>query len=231
MNRAVLQIRVKPKFRFLLGLLAQFLSQGSEALRQCPFGLCHFFRHRILQSEHLLSYINMSSVGSLRSTGIGRFLATMDPSDSQQGRITVMYFRHPLTTLLPPRWVSQVPRLIFPRALSPTTPGGPMAAFVRFFTTGGGLHHSLAGWPLSICVTRPNRVHLRYGSRVRSTGLRPFGLLRGPPAPLPAERTINRVTSFQVTRSARLSLAHQRTQRRTKASPDAPHLKRFLFPD
>ena len=84
-----------------------------------------------------------------------------------------------------------------------------MAAYTRFFTIGGGLHHSLAGWPLSSCVTRPNRVHLRYGSRVRSAGLRPFGLLRGPPAPLPAEREINRVTSFQVTRSARLRLAHQ----------------------
>jgi len=114
-----------------------------------------------------------------------------------------------LATLLPPRWVSQVPRLIYPRALSPTTPGGPMAASARFFTIGSGLHHSSAGWPLSICVTRPNRVHLRYGSRVRSAGLRPFGLLRGPPAPLPAERAINRVTSFQVTRSARLSLAHR----------------------
>ena len=89
-----------------------------------------------------------------------------------------------------------------------------MAAYTRFFTTGGGLHHSLAGWPLSSCVTRPNRVHLRYGSRVRSAGLRHRGLLHGSPAPLPAEREINRVTSFQVTRSARLSLAHQRTQRK-----------------
>jgi hypothetical protein len=87
-----------------------------------------------------------------------------------------------------------------------------MAAYTRFFTIGGGLHHYLAGWPLSKCVTRPNRVHLRYGSHVRSAGLRPFGLLRGPPASLPAERAINRVTSFQVTRSARLNLAHQITQ-------------------
>jgi hypothetical protein len=91
-----------------------------------------------------------------------------------------------------------------------------MAAFARCFTIGGGLHHSLAGWPLSYCVTRPNRVHLRYGSCVRSARLQPFGLLRGPPAPLPAERPISRVTSFQVTRSARLILAHQRSQRMGK---------------
>jgi hypothetical protein len=68
----------------------------------------------------------------------------------------------------------------------------------------------LAGWPSFACVTRPNRVRLRYGSRVRSAGLRRTGLLRSPPAPLPVQRAIDRVTSFQVTRSARLLLAHQR---------------------
>jgi hypothetical protein len=87
-----------------------------------------------------------------------------------------------------------------------------MAALTRCFTIGGGLHHFPAGWPLSICVTRPNRVHLRYGSRVRSAWLRPFGLLRGPPAPLPAERAISRATSFQVARSARFILAHRKAQ-------------------
>jgi hypothetical protein len=31
---------------------------------------------------------------------------------------------------------------------------------------------SLADWPLSLCVTRPNRVHLRYGSQVHLARLR-----------------------------------------------------------
>jgi hypothetical protein len=137
----------------------------------------------------------------------------MDPSDSLRGRLTVMSSRCALVTKPPPRRVSQVPRLICPRALSPTTPGGPMASYARYFTIGGGLHHSLAGWPHSKCVTRPNRVHLRYGSRVRSAGLRHLGLLHGSPASLPAERAIGRVTSFQVTRSTRLGLAHQSSQR------------------
>ena len=65
---------------------------------------------------------------------------------------------------------------------------------------------SLAGWPPSLCVTRPNRVHLRYGSRVRSAGLRRRELLRPPPASLPVERAIDRATSFQVARSVRLRL-------------------------
>jgi hypothetical protein len=110
---------------------------------------------------------------------------------------------------LSPGRVSQVPRPIFPRALSPITPGGPMVACAHFFTIGNGLHHNPEGWSRSTCVTRPNQVHLRYGSRVRSAGLRLHRLLRAPPAPLPAERAINRVPTLQGTRSARLILAHR----------------------
>jgi len=117
---------------------------------------------------------------------------------------------------LPPNRVSQVPRLICPRALSPTTPEGPMAAYVRCFTIGGGLHLiRQAGHP-PLRVTRPKRVRLRYGSRVRSAGLRPGGSLRRPPASLPAERTIRRATSFQIARSARLGLAHRKARRTRK---------------
>jgi hypothetical protein len=96
----------------------------------------------------------------------------MNPSDSRRGRTAVMCSRPALAPPLPPRRVSQVPRLISPHAPSPTTPEGPTAAFARCFTAGGGLHLSLAGWPPSLGVTRPNRVRLRYGSRGRSAGLR-----------------------------------------------------------
>ena len=51
--------------------------------------------------------------------------------------------------------VSQVPRPIGPRAPSPTTPEGPMGAITRYFPIGVRLHHSLAGWPPSHCITRP----------------------------------------------------------------------------
>jgi hypothetical protein len=119
----------------------------------------------------------------------------MDPSDSRRGPTVVMSSHRRSAAQPPPRRVSQVPRLIWPRALSPITPGGPMGAFARFFPIGGGLHHCLAGWPLSISVTRPNRVHLRYGSRVRSARLQLSRLLRRSPASLPAERAINRATT------------------------------------
>src|SRR5215813_5250743 len=61
-----------------------------------------------------------------------------------------------------------------------------------------------------VFLSRPNRVHLRYGSRVR---------LANPPAPLlrltlvrlHAEQAIYMVNSFQFTRSARLILAYPTT--------------------
>ncbi len=60
--------------------------------------------------------------------------------------------------------------------------------------------------------TRPKRVRLRYGSRVRSVGLRPGGPLCEPPASLPAERAISRAISFQIVRSTRLRLAHRKSR-------------------
>ena len=137
----------------------------------------------------------------------------MSPSDSRHGHRMVMYSHSVLAQKKPPNRVSQVPRPIFPHALSPITPGGPMAACACCFTIDYGLHHSPAGWSLSTCVTRPNRVHLHYGSRVRSAGLRKPRLLRDPPTLLYVEQAINIVPTFQGTRLARLFLAHQRARK------------------
>jgi len=71
-----------------------------------------------------------------------------------------------------PLRASQVPRPIFPRALPPPTPRSPTTALARCFVAGSRLHHSLADWPLLLCVTRPKRVRLRCGSRVRLARLR-----------------------------------------------------------
>ena len=90
----------------------------------------------------------------------------MGLSDSLPGRATVMSSRRALVASLPPGRASQVPRLIFPRALPPTTPEGPATACPL-------LPHRLSGFILVgglatfVFLTRPNRVHLRYGSRVR----------------------------------------------------------------
>jgi hypothetical protein len=72
----------------------------------------------------------------------------------------------------PPRRVSQVPRLICPRALSPSTPEGLAAALAPCFTASVRLHPRGRTGHLQVPLTRPNRVHLRYGSRVRFARLR-----------------------------------------------------------
>ena len=58
------------------------------------------------------------------------------------------------------------------------------------------LHHRrqassrMGDWPLSLCVTRPNRVRLRYGSRVRLRQASLGGSLRSTLARLPVEWAI-----------------------------------------
>src|SRR5208283_6212367 len=58
------------------------------------------------------------------------------------------------------------------------------------------------------CITGPNRVRLRCGSRVRPCKASSAGLLPPTLAGLLVERVIYKVNSFQFTRSARLALAH-----------------------
>jgi hypothetical protein len=185
--------RIKTKLRLLLGLLAQLLSQGRKTWRYSPFGFDGLFRSRFFQSVFLPPHINVPSAGSLGSIPFPGLLSYYEPLRLPTRPPAGYLFPAVVDTHLSPGRVSQVPRPIFPRALSPITPGGPMAACAHFFTIGCGLHHNPEGWSRSTCVTRPNRVHLRYGSRVRSARLRPFGLLRGPLAPLLAERAISRV--------------------------------------
>jgi hypothetical protein len=78
-----------------------------------------------------------------------------------------MYSRRTLVAFAPSLEGLPGSWLIFPRALSPTTPEGPMSACACCFLTGVSgfiLRGGLAAFDL---LTRPNRVHLRYGSRVR----------------------------------------------------------------
>src|SRR5207247_10125123 len=95
---------------------------------------------------------------------------------------------------------SQVPRLIGLHAPHPNTPESPMAVhpLPRHQWQASAV---LADWPLSLYVTRPNRVRFRYGSQFRlarhrvadySNSTRLLGYL--------GERVIPRVSSFQLTR-------------------------------
>jgi hypothetical protein len=60
------------------------------------------------------------------------------------------------------RRTSQVPRLIFRHAPSPTTPDSPTGSFARLSPVGGRLHHLRKVGHCQISVTRPKRVRLRW---------------------------------------------------------------------
>ena len=130
-------------------------------------------------------------------------------SDSPQGRRAGYVFPPRVGRLsLPPCRASQAPRLIFPRALPPTTPEGPMAACACCFTTGLlWLHPS----------RRTGHLRLPIEAESGSLALRLACSPHKSPAPslelafvwLHAEQAIYMVNSFQFTRSARLILAYR----------------------
>jgi hypothetical protein len=64
----------------------------------------------------------------------------------------------------------------------------------------------------STCVTRPNRICLRYGSQVCLSGFRQQDYSRSLRFSYMRERAIHMVNSFQFTRSARLRLVYPRRQ-------------------
>lgn len=144
----------------------------------------------------------------------------MDPSDSRPVRPTVMHSRRPSTPSPPTGRVSQVPRLIFPRALSPITPEGSTAARARGLTVDGRLHHiRQVGRPHWFNEAESGSQSLRLTGSLG--GASTAGSLRAPPAPLPAVRALRRITTSQAIRSARLDLAHriQRTIRKVTPNP------------
>jgi hypothetical protein len=132
-----------------------------------------------------------------------RFFATMGLSDSRQGRFAGYVFPPNVARFRsPPCRASQAPRLICPRALSPTTPEGPMTASACCFILG-------------LLWLHPCRRtgHLRFPIEAESGSLAlrlacslpqsPAPLLRLTPVRLHAEQAIYMMNSFQFTRSAR----------------------------
>jgi hypothetical protein len=115
----------------------------------------------------------------------------------------------------PPCRVSQIPRLIYSCALSPTTPEGPTGA-CSLLPRRYQASSSLADWPPSISVTRPNRVRLRYGSQVCFPGFHQTDYSAPLRFSYMYERAIYMVNSFQFTRSARLILVFLRRRDRRR---------------
>ena len=154
--------------------LPEKVSQLRNSLRQS--WLPHRFRHRLscgcpslrngifIQAVFSSSYRIMLSVRPLCSTGVTPLLRSYGPFRLPAGpppRLCIPAARWLLP--LPPDRASQAPRLIFPRALSPTTPEGPMAACACCFTTG------LSGF---IQVGRTGHLHIPIEAESGSLALR-----------------------------------------------------------
>ena len=131
----------------------------------------------------------------------------MSLSDSRPGPFPPLWIPSGRWTVArPPCRVSQVPRPIFPRALSPSTPEGPASAPARCFPAGVRLHPLRKTGHLQLIITRPNRVHFRYGSQVRIPGFHQTDHSIPLRFRYTYERATYMVNSFQFTRSARLTL-------------------------
>lgn len=138
------------------------------------------------------------------------FLATMGLTDSRPRPLAVMHSRWRLIALPrdPLRRASQVPLLICPCALSPLTPESPATARALCFVAGVRLPPHPADWPL------PSRNEAETGLLALRLAGWSFEASPKRIAPLHARLTTCRmgnymVSSFHLTRSARLVLAHQ----------------------
>ena len=165
--------RHTPRARNARRVVATLGSQWGYVLTQ-PKGQARVRRGTCIQAAFLTSYRSMLAFRPLRSTGVSRFIATTSLSDSRI-RYTHGYgFPHVLGSS--PATCAGLPGSsadLSTRAV-PSHPGESDECFHPLLLRRWQASSSLAPWPLSLCVTRPNRVRLRYGSRVRRTRLRSF---------------------------------------------------------
>ena len=196
-----------------LNLAAQPASQEKTIPQLCSRG---FRRRTCVQAEFPPSYSSTLTFRPLRSTVVTRFSATMSLSDSRTEPLPRLCFpserwrrrrRHPAGSPrflgrsvstrrpLPPR---QVQRLLV-----------PIASSLAF-----RLHHSWADWPLAGLRNEAESGSLALRLADSPSKASPLGLLRAALGRLSLEWAIERMNSFQFIRSARLCLAHPRTQRR-----------------
>src|SRR6476619_6909718 len=174
---AVIQ-RVEAKLRLLDCLTVELQSQRRDTLGQ-PAGQPIFRSGICIQAALSSSYRSMLALRPLRSALATRFLATMGLSDSRIRHACGYGFPHALGSL--PATCTGLPGSsadLSTRAV-PSHPGESDDCSHPLLLRRWQASGSLAPWPLPLCLTRPNRVRLRYGSRVRRTRLRRFDYSSG----------------------------------------------------
>ena len=162
------------------GLSAKSLPQkeqfhrGPDSIHDGQTIIHRFFRSCVETQTVVHSYRRRhvsSKAPSLHGNYPASSLLWASPTPDQ-GRTRGYSFPQGVVGESTPCRVSQVPLSIFPRVLSPTTPESPTVAYACCFTAGNRLQHLWKTGHSRACVTRPNRVRLRYGSRVRRSRLR-----------------------------------------------------------
>ena len=134
----------------------------------------------------------MTEVRPLRSTGVTPLPHYYEPL--RLPAAAVLWVMDSPQALSQPSWtwtprrVSQVPRPICRRALSPTTPDSPVGAFARCFPTGTRLHPLWKVGHCQVSVTRPKRVRLTRAHVFTVRGFNPFARGATAPADRPASR-------------------------------------------
>lgn len=189
-------------------LLAELLSQKREFLRQSALShIPPFFRSGIiLQAVLPSSYFSLFPVRPLRSAIITRFSATMSLSDSRPEPPPGYVFPDAVYALrITPPGLPGSSTNLSTRA-APFNPGESDGCSRPLLPRRCQASSSLADWPLSLCVTRPQgSLPLRLACSPREAS--PAELLLLTLAWLLVERAIPKVYSFQYTRSAGLILA------------------------
>ena len=170
------------------------------------------------QAVLLTSSETVNPVGVLRSTGVTPLPRYYGPLRLPAWPSPGYSFPRPVeppSQVVSPGRVSQVPQSICRRPPSSTTPGSPTAAHARSFTVGCRLHpfgkvgrSQLLGF--NEAGTGSLALRLTSAPSRASTGWLPIT----PPGRLHGERAIPMVSSFHLTRSIRLSLAHPNEPKR-----------------
>ena len=235
---------IEPKLRFSFGLAAQFPPQKGDFYRQSGFrykSFGHPFRYgaSVAQAGLLSFRVNMTEVRLLGSTGITPLPRYYEPLRIPTVNTVRVIDSPPAFSLRRNPFAlgitSDLPGSsadLSTRAL-PNHPEQPHRFFRSFIPGGWQASPIPAGWPLSYnSVTRPKRVRITLGSRLRRLGfqaLRPFSIKRTGLTPhvwLPSrdrprlhiERAIYMSDTFQSDRSTRLGLAYRKARNtRTKS--------------
>ena len=208
--------RIESRLGFTLGLPAQFAPERRKFQRRVTVAPFRISRSRWCQSAFLSFVTNLFPVRPLRSTGVTRLPRYYEPVRLPMRPASGYVFPESVEviTLTVPALPGSSANLSARAALF--HPGEPNGFSCSLFPRWWQASPSLAGWPSRTSRNEADSGSLTLRLTPSLSGASTRQSPNAPPASLPAERAIRRVTSSQVTRLTRLGLAHQSRKERVK---------------